>query len=164
VQQVLAASRTEVLTAPADAALDLRGPAEAVTAALAPFAFGKGAELSLSMPDVPFLVRANREGVELALSNLIENAVLHGGPGVIDISVGPGPTVSVRDHGSGLPEGEQAKVFEPFWRAQGAVAGGTGLGLAIVDRLQRAQGGTVTFRSPESGGSEITLTFVSQIS
>jgi two-component system OmpR family sensor kinase len=164
VQQVLAASRTEVLTAPADAALDLREPAEAVTAALAPFAYGKGAELSLSMPDVPVLVRANREGVELALSNLIENAVLHGGPGVIDITVGPGPTVSVRDHGPGLPDDEQAKVFEPFWRAPGAVVGGTGLGLAIVDRLQRAQGGAVTFRSPESGGSEITLTFVSQIS
>jgi two-component system OmpR family sensor kinase len=159
VQQVLAASRTDVLTAPTDATLDLRGPAEAVIAALAPFAYGKGVALSLSMPDAPVTAKANREGVELALSNLIENAVLHGGRGEVEITVGPGPTLSVRDHGPGLSEGAQSQVFEPFWRAPGAVAGGTGLGLAIVDRLQRAQGGAVAVSAPEDGGCEITLSF-----
>jgi two-component system OmpR family sensor kinase len=159
VQQVLAASRTDVLTAASEAALDLRQPAEAVAAALAPFAYDKGVELSLSMPDLPVTVRANREGVELALSNLIENAVLHGGPGAVEITVGPGPRVAVRDHGPGLPDGAEARVFEPFWRAPGAAAGGTGLGLAIVDRLQRAHGGTVAVRSPEGGGCEVLLSF-----
>lgn len=159
VQQVLAASRTDVLAATTDTVLDLRGPAEAVTAALAPFAYGKGVTLALSVPDTPVMAKANREGVELALSNLIENAVLHGGAGDVDITVGPGPTVSVRDHGPGLPEDSQAKVFDPFWRAPGAVPGGTGLGLAIVDRLQRAQGGTVALHAPEGGGCEITVSF-----
>lgn len=73
--------------------------------------------------------------------------------------VGPGATVSVRDHGPGLPNGAQAKVFEPFWRAPGAVAGGKGLGLSIVDRLQHAQGGTVAVRALEDGGYKITLSF-----
>lgn len=159
VKQVLAASRTDVLSAAPDAVLDLRDPAKAVTAALAPFAYGKGVELSLCMPDDPVTARANREGVELSLSNLIENAVLHGGFGEVEITVGPGPTISVRDHGPGLPDGAQSKVFEPFWRAPDAVAGGTGLGLAIVDRLQRAQRGAVAVRAPESGGCEITLSF-----
>ncbi len=164
VQQVLAASRTEVLTAPAEGAVDLRRPAKAVTAALAPFAYGKGVELALSMPDAPAFARANDEAVELALTNLIENAVLHGGRGQVEITVGPGPTLSVRDHGPGLPSGARDLVFEPFWRAPGAVAGGTGLGLAIVDRLQRAQGGTVTVQTPEGGGLEVTLSFVSAVS
>ena len=164
VQQVLSASRTDVLTAPTSAALDLRCPAEAVTATLAPFAYGKGVELALSMPDTPVPVSANREGVELALTNLIENAVLHGGPGAVEITLGPGPTLAVRDYGPGLPDGAQAQVFEPFWRAPGAVAGGTGLGLAIVDRLQRAQGGTVAVRAPEGGGCEITLSFAATTS
>lgn len=159
VQQVLAASRTDVLTATADTALDLRQPAEAVTAALAPFAYGKGVALTLSMPDAPVTVQANREGVELALSNLIENAVLHGGPGEVAIAVGPGPTLSVRDHGPGLPDGAEAHMFNPFWRAPGAVAGGTGLGLAIVDRLQRAMGGSVAVQTPEGGGCQIILSF-----
>lgn len=160
VQQVLAASRTDALTPAAGAALDLRGPAQDVTAALAPFAYGKGVALALSMPDTPVLAQANREGVELALSNLIENAVLHGGPGTVEIILGPGLTLSVRDHGPGLPEGAQARAFEPFWRAPGAVAGGTGLGLAIVERLQRAQGGAVAVRMPAGGGCEITLSFI----
>lgn len=159
VQQVLASARTDTLTASADAALDLRDPAGAVVAALAPFAYGKGVELSLTMPELPVSARAGREGVELALSNLIENAVLHGGPGAVEITIGPGPNISVRDHGPGLPDGARLKVFEPFWRAPGAVPGGTGLGLAIVDRLQRAQGGTLSVRSPQGGGCEITLSF-----
>lgn len=160
VQQVLAASRTDVLAVPAEGALDLRGPARAVTAALAPFAYGKGVALSLTVPEAPVTVLADREGVELALSNLIENAVLHGGPGEVDITVGPGPTLSVRDHGPGVPAGAQAQVFQPFWRAPGAIPGGTGLGLAIVDRLQRVQGGKVAVHQPEGGGCEVTLSFV----
>ncbi|MCU0906204.1 MAG: HAMP domain-containing histidine kinase [Rhodobacteraceae bacterium] len=159
VQQVLAASRTDVLTAPADTALDLRDPARTVTAALAPFAYGKGVDLILAMPETRVMAQANREGVELALSNLIENAVLHGGPGEVEITVGPGPTISVRDHGPGLPPGAATEVFQPFWRAPGAPAGGTGLGLAIVDRLQRAQGGAVAVQQPEGDGCEILLSF-----
>ena len=162
VQQVLAASRTDVVTAGAGGTLDLRGPAEAVTAGLAAFAWSKGVELSLSLPETPVTARAHAEGVELALSNLIENAVLHGGPGAVDITVGPGPVIAVRDRGPGLPEGAQA--LQPFWRAPGAVPGGTGLGLAIVDRLQRAQGGTVGFGNPEGGGCEMTLTFAPAVS
>ncbi|WP_019954472.1 sensor histidine kinase [Yoonia vestfoldensis] len=161
VQQVLAASRTDVLTVPDDAALDLRDPAGTVTAALAPFAYAKGVALSLSVPDAPMLVRANREGVELALTNLIENAILHGGPGVVEIVVGPGPDVAVRDHGPGLPAAAESRVFEAFWRGPAAALGGTGLGLAIVDRLQRAQAGAVTVEAADGGGCKIVLSYLS---
>lgn len=159
VQQVLVASRTDVLTPPPEGALDLRAPAEAVTAALAPFAWTKGVALSLTLPDAPVFARANGEAVHLALTNLVENAVLHGGPGAVEITLGPGPRLAVRDHGPGLPPDAGARVFAPFWRAPGAVPGGTGLGLAIVDRLQRAQGGTVALHTPEGGGLEIVLGF-----
>lgn len=161
VQQVLAASRTDVLAVPDDTPLDLRLPAETVTAALAPFAYGKGVELSLACPDSPVLVRANREGVELALSNLIENAILHGGRGLVEITVGPGPSLTVRDHGPGLPPAAGARIFDAFWRGPAAVPGGTGLGLAIVDRLQRAQNGAVRVADAATGGCEITLSYQS---
>lgn len=160
VQQVLASSRSDVLTVNPDSVLDLREAAEATIAALAPFAYSKGVILSLRSPESAVWARANQEGVELALTNLIENAILHGGPGEVEVTVGPGPTLCVRDYGPGLPVGAEEAVFEPFWRAPGAVAGGTGLGLAIVDRLQRAQGGTASIRLPQNGGCEITLSFV----
>ena len=160
VQQVLAASRAETLNAPPEHALDLRRPAEAVTADLAPFAYGKGVDLSLSLPESPVMALANDEAVQLALTNMIENAILHGGPGMVEIILGPGPMVTVRDHGPGLPADAAARPFQPFWRAPGAVPGGTGLGLAIIDRVQRAQGGSVAFHRPEGGGCAITLTFL----
>lgn len=161
VQQVLAASRTDVLAVPDEMAPDLRDAAQAVTAALAPFAYEKGVELALSLPDAPVLAHANREGVELALSNLIENAVLHGGPGLVEISVGPALTITVRDHGPGLPAAAGSQLFKPFWRGPAAVPGGTGLGLAIVERLQQAQSGKVSAQNAAGGGCQIVLSYQS---
>ncbi len=163
VQQVLVASRADVLTLPESTTVDLRDMAEAVTAALAPFAYSKGIELSLTLPHGGVMARADAEGVELALSNLVENAILHGCAGPVEISVGPGPVLRVRDHGPGLPPEAQGHLFEPFWRGPGAVPGGAGLGLAIVDRLQRAQAGSVEARPAPGGGAEFILSFRSSI-
>lgn len=157
VQQVLASSRAEVLPSADGARLDLRTPVEATTSALAPFAYERGVELSLHLPDTPAIACADHEAVDLALTNLIENAILHGGAGSVEIKVGPGPVAKVTDSGPGLPEDAGDKLFDPFWRAQGATPGGTGLGLAIVDRVQRAQGGTVEARNAPGGGAEFTL-------
>lgn len=159
VQQVLAASRTDMLDVRDGTAVDLCRTAETVTAALAPFAYSKGTELSLALPDTPVMVRADTEGIAVALSNLVENAILHGCASPVEISVGPGPVLRVRDHGPGLPPGAEEEIFEPFWRGPDAVPGGAGLGLAIVDRLQRAQGGKVELRTPAGGGCEFLLTF-----
>lgn len=159
VQQVLAASRTDTLEVPEGTAVDLRQIAETVTAALAPFAYSKGVELSLVLSDAPAMAHADTEGVEVALSNLVENAILHGGTGPVEIFAGPGPLLRVRDHGPGLQPDMQDHLFEPFWRGPDAVPGGAGLGLAIVDRLQRAQSGGVEVRTPVDGGCEFRLTF-----
>jgi two-component system OmpR family sensor kinase len=157
VQQVLASSRVDVLSPAEETCLDLRTPAEAVTAALAPFAYERGIGLALETPEVPVMAQAHAEGVDLALTNLVENAILHGGAGPVEITVGPGPVVTVRDRGPGLPEGADGRLFDPFWRGPGAAPGGAGLGLAIVDRIQRAQGGTVEARNAPGGGAEFML-------
>lgn len=157
VKQVLASSRADRMTVAEDTAVDLRVAATAVTAALAPFAYDKGVELALETPDQPVLAQADVEGIEVALANLVENAILHGGAGSVEITVGPGPVIRVRDYGPGLPHGGKASMFKPFWRGQGALPGGAGLGLAIVDRVQRGQGGSVDVQSPAGGGTEFTL-------
>lgn len=159
VRQVLAASRADALGVDDTARTDLARIAESVIAALAPFAHARGVDLSLMDQPLPALALAEPEGVEVALSNLVENAILHAGPGRIEVTAGPGPVLRVRDHGPGLPPGGMARLFEPFWRGEAAAPGGAGLGLAIVDRLQRAQGGTVEARAPAGGGAEFTLTF-----
>ncbi|HEV8033675.1 HAMP domain-containing sensor histidine kinase [Yoonia sp.] len=159
VQQVLVASRTEAVDVPQDAAIDLSEVAEAVVAGLAPFAHANDVDLALSLPQGPAIANADAESVEVALSNLIENAILHGGPGSVSVTVGPGPVIAVRDHGPGVSLATTTELFKPFWRGADAVPGGAGLGLAIVDRLQRAQGGKIVVQAPAGGGCAFLLTF-----
>jgi len=157
VQQVLASARVEVLAEQGMTATDLRRPAEAVVTELAPIAYEHGLELILTVPDGPVVVDAMPEAVELALRNLVENAILHGGHGPIEITVGPDETITVGDHGYGLPEPVDENLFKAFWRGPDVKAGGTGLGLAIVERLQRIQNAHVIARNRLNHGAEFQL-------
>lgn len=159
VAQVLAASRAERLDVDSEAVVDLCSVARAVVTRLVPFAYDRGAELALDAPGGPVMAMADAEGVEVALSNLVENAVLHGGAGPVRITVGPGPSIRVRDQGPGLPPAAGDAVFTPFWRGKGAPSGGAGLGLSIVERVQRSRGGAVEARAPEGGGACFVLTY-----
>jgi two-component system OmpR family sensor kinase len=159
VRQVLASARADVLDVADGVRTDLVPIADNVTAALAPLAYQANMELSLNSAAESIVVIADPEGVEVALFNLVENAIVHGRAGLIEISVGPGPQIRVRDHGPGLPSEGECRLFEPFWRAEGAPPGGSGLGLAIVERLQQAQGGAVSAVSPPGGGAEFILSF-----
>src|SRR5664279_6168809 len=74
------------------------------------------------------------------LENLFSNALKFSPPdGEVRLSVRvteQGQTWEVRDQGLGIPEAEQGRIFERFYRAQAAKAKpGTGLGLAIVKHL-----------------------------
>jgi signal transduction histidine kinase len=58
----------------------------------------------------------------------------------------------VADRGPGVPEIERERIFEPYVR--GIAAGpGAGLGLFIARRLMEAQGGTLSYRPRDGGGS-----------
>ncbi|MGP9819806.1 sensor histidine kinase [Salinarimonas sp. NSM] len=159
VRQVLASASADALAVDEAATVDLGPVAEVVTANLAAFAHGKGVALALERPAAPVLARGDADGVALALSNLVENAIVHGGPGAVEIVVGPGPEIRVRDHGPGVPPGGRGNLFEPFWRGENAPPGGAGLGLAIVERVQRAQGGSAEVASAEGGGAAFVLRF-----
>lgn len=99
-----------------------------------------------------------------ALTNLIENAARHT-PVQSPIEVrahsnGALVEISVVDCGPGLPAGEEERVFLPFYRPAGAPpdGGNAGLGLAIARRIVEQQGGTLTYRARDHGGSAFTLT------
>ena len=79
--------------------------------------------------------------------------------GPVVVTVGPGPDITVRDAGPGLPDDAGARLFQTFWRAPGAAPGGTGLGLSIVERLQKAQGGSVSAKNAAAGGAVFRLTY-----
>ncbi|MGA8206681.1 MAG: HAMP domain-containing sensor histidine kinase, partial [Candidatus Dormiibacterota bacterium] len=88
--------------------------------------------------------------VERVVSNLITNAMQHtpaGGEILVSAAKQRGDIlVAVSDTGCGIPAPAQARVFEPFWRADPARStgsGGSGLGLAISKGLIEAQGGRI---------------------
>jgi two-component system OmpR family sensor kinase len=94
------------------------------------------------------------------LANLTRNALVHtpaGSP--IEVSVaqnGQEVSVSVRDHGPGLPNEAQQSIFDRFWRAEGGRErgkAGAGLGLAIVRAVLDAHDGEITAQNAPGGGA-----------
>lgn len=98
-----------------------------------------------------------------ALVNLIENAAKYSPPASpVDLSAyrdGEWLAFSVADRGPGVPADERARIFEPFYRRNGAVpdVGGVGLGLSIARGIAEAQSGSVTVADRPGGGSVFTL-------
>lgn len=116
-----------------------------------------GRELVLRVPpDLP-LVRADPRLLHHILLNLLSNAAVHGGEGAIEIwgqRRPDGVRLAVRDHGPGLPPGEQASIFETFARGTGSDrAGGSGLGLAIAKGFAGAMGAPIHAADAEGGGA-----------
>jgi signal transduction histidine kinase len=102
--------------------------------------------------------------VTLALDALVENAVQHTPEGGL-IEIGStafagGLRIRVRDGGNGIPEGDLVRVFDRFYRVDGARNrrhGGVGLGLAIVKAIAEAHGGDVSVRSRLGRGSSFEV-------
>ena len=99
-----------------------------------------------------------------ALTNLLDNAIKYSeSPSAVEIgaSVSDGMvTVTVTDHGPGIPSRDLERIFERFYRvdrARSRATGGTGLGLSIVRHVAQAHGGDVTVESREGEGSTFRL-------
>ena len=119
-------------------------------------------ELALP-PDAP-LVQLDAVLIERVLVNLLENAAKYTPPeSVVVVSAEtavPGEvTVSVSDNGPGLRPGEEAQVFEKFYRGSPESAtGGVGLGLAICSSIVEAHGGAIRAGRSTAGGARFSFT------
>jgi two-component system OmpR family sensor kinase len=103
----------------------------------------------------PVRVRADLDGVGLAVRNLVENALIHGAGGtvvrLISKRVGSGAMLAVIDEGPGVPGVDLSALVKRFARGSGAVGSGAGLGLSIVDTLARRMGARLVLLSPAEG-------------
>jgi signal transduction histidine kinase len=120
----------------------------------------RGWEGSASLDTEPVVVETDPRRVERILSNLVDNAVAHGGRDVA-VRVGQDETeavVEIRDRGPGIAPEHLEHVFERFYKADPArTGGGSGLGLAIALENARLLGGGIDAWSEIDVGSRFTL-------
>jgi PAS domain S-box-containing protein len=120
------------------------------------------------IPAHPPLVTADRDKVRQVLVNLIENAVKYSPDGGrVEVGIEAGEDSSpesvvfyVKDEGLGIPQDEQARIFEKFYRVDPQMTrgvGGTGLGLYICSELVSRMGGQIWVESKEGEGSTFLL-------
>lgn len=122
-------------------------------------------EVEVSLEDDLPMVPGDAQGLRRVFRNLIGNAAKHGGEGKwIGISAakvaGTRVEIVVADRGPGVPPGEQAKIFEPFFRGARAhlrQTRGTGLGLGLVREIVAGHGGKVSVCSHAGGGATFTV-------
>jgi len=128
-----------------------------------PLADEKGIALKVEAP-LAATVRGNRELVSQALANLVDNAIKYAAPetskfngAAAEIVVAAGGdgervTLTVADHGPGIPEPDRSRVVERFVRLeQSRSEPGSGLGLSLASAVARLHGGELKFEDNHPG-------------
>ena len=119
--------------------------------------------LSFDAPDHLPALAIDPSLVEIALRNLIDNAIRYGGQGQeVETSLyqnGEHLCLSVRDHGDGVSDEDLSRLSERFYRAGRGGDSGTGLGLSIVSRVMESLHGEMRVRNHPHGALEVTLCF-----
>jgi signal transduction histidine kinase len=128
-----------------------------------PLALENRISLSIHVPADALEIDCDRARIELALGNLLDNA-LKFTPDGRQVEIGAEETDGavrfwVRDYGPGIDPEDQPHIFERFYRGRAARAGdggkyrGTGLGLSIVHSVVKAHAGRVWVESKPGSGS-----------
>ena len=126
-------------------------------------------EIQLSITGDRRPVRIDPRLFRQALTNLLSNAAKYSPEGEkIEVTLNCDPDeirIAVRDHGMGIPDEDQQRLFQTFFRASnvGSIPG-TGLGLTIIKQTVALHSGTVSFESKVNEGTTFTVTIPRQVS
>lgn len=159
VSQMLDLAQADALAVEPGTTVDLADIGREIVAAMAPKVFDAQRDLRFdAVGDTQALGHA--EAIYRIYRNLIDNALAHApGDTPIEVTAGPGPQISVRDHGPGISHEDVPHIFERFWRKDRRKTDGAGLGLGIVQRLAQAHGGAITVENAQDGGALFRVTF-----
>lgn len=127
----------------------------------------RSGRLQVQVERQPQPVQGDIDALGIALRNLIDNALKHGGDGVnVTVHI-DGPRLCVEDDGPGVPAPQLAGLVRRFARAADGTVPGTGLGLAMVQTIARQSDAVLRLQSPSpaaqaagrTGGFRATLDF-----
>jgi two-component system sensor histidine kinase TctE len=165
-RQLLMLGRTDRGASPAARTpLDVAELVASMAVALDDRARARGVQLAFELAPLP--VAGVGWMLEEAVSNLLDNAIEHSpAGGVVTLRcLGPAPDVpghgrfEIEDEGTGIPEADRERVFEPFTRLDER-RHGTGLGLAIVRSIAERHAASVEILAGSGGrGTRVRITF-----
>jgi two-component system sensor histidine kinase SenX3 len=124
----------------------------------------KGISLEVKEPVQEVYIFVDKRQIEIAIYNLLDNAVKYSDPGTsVSISadvLNSNVEITVVDHGIGIPAKDIDRIFERFYRVDSQRSrdtGGTGLGLSIVKHAVSNNGGNIEVYSNEGEGSTFKI-------
>jgi signal transduction histidine kinase len=135
--------------------LDLAALVRRVAADLAPLLIAADRSIEVTV-DCAQPILGDAGAIERVVTNLVQNAIHHGGRHVTVRVLGP--TFEIEDDGHGIPSEARERVFEPFYRLQPQLSGG-GLGLHLVKQVVEHHGGKVLLLDAPNGGTIARVTF-----
>lgn len=159
--QMLAMAKADSAPA-APEALDAVVIAEDLMRRWWPVARQQGVDLGLHAPMARLPFRGEPALLNEALSNLLHNAIRHGGEGCnVTLALGHEDAhvrFSVTDDGPGMPPEELRRAGERFFRGSGRQVPGSGLGLSIVRSVAQRHGGTMqVLAGPDGRGLTVVM-------
>lgn len=124
----------------------------------------EGFKVGIEVGDDIAPVFADEDAISQALHNILDNAAKFSGQekeiNIRIVRKENSVEIAVRDRGIGIPDNEQKRIFEKFYRgkqARNVSPTGTGLGLTLVKHIMDAHGGDVIVRSQPGEGSCVSL-------
>ncbi|HUN10974.1 MAG TPA: sensor histidine kinase [Rhabdaerophilum sp.] len=144
--------------------VDLVAITRAALAETVPLSLDREVRIGFESACTAMPVLGDRVSIREAISNLIHNAIRHGAPGHLSVSLDEengGYRIRIEDDGPGIPAARWNDVVLPFVRGEEEEArtGGSGLGLAIAADVAAAHGGRLTFCQPAEGRFAVDLWF-----
>lgn len=156
--QLLALAEADSRPVDAAGCFDLTALGREVVADMAPAIIAAGKEIAVEGGgEKASLVRGDPGLAEIALRNLVDNALRHSGPGSTIRVVIDEASIAVANTGSDIPEEARKAMFGRFWKKDRRTSG-SGLGLSIVDAVMTRLGGAVEVASRD-GTATFTLGF-----
>lgn len=147
---------------------DVSALAQDAVKLMKPQAEERGQKILTDFHPLAFGPQVDAPALQQALINLLENALKFSPPDTeVSVALSDDPSrntwsLSVTDHGPGIPKNEHARIFERFYRPGDELrreTAGTGIGLAIVKHVVEGHGGRVVLNSEPGKGSVFTMEF-----
>lgn len=133
---------------------------QAAAGAFKQAALDRDITFNVIQPEPPLAVNCDRARMEIALSNLIDNAIKYT-PSGGRVTVGADAAGSIRlwveNSGAGIDPVDLPHIFERFYRGKGSNARGSGLGLALVKSVVQAHGGHVAVQNDPGQGCRFMI-------